>query len=106
MLQNLQQNNSINYSKMQITDQDELKPAQHKVMHSKLVLYVLEYDHLRNPPAKKKRQAILWQVMIGFHHFQRQLQFSLQELTQMNTKFPSHPELASRQAVKCNPVNE
>lgn len=80
--------------------------SSHKEIQSKLILYVIEYGHLRNPPAKKKHQATLWLVVIGFHHFQRLLQFSLQGLTQTNTKLPFPPELASREAVKCNRLNE
>ena len=68
--------------------------SSHKEIQSKLILYVIEYGHLRNPPAKKKHQATLWLVVIGFHHFQRLLQFSLQGLTQTNTKLPCPPELA------------
>lgn len=37
-----------------IPNQDELNPVQNKMMWSKSILYVFEYDHLMNPPAKKK----------------------------------------------------
>ena len=55
------------------------------------------YKHIvklsRNTPAKKKHQAIQWQEVTGFHRFQRQFQFSPQELIQMSTKVPFHLEL-------------
>lgn len=65
-----------------------------------------KFSCLRLKPAKKKRQEALQQVVIGFHHFQRQLLSSLQELTEMSTKSLSHSKLASGEAAKCNSLDE
>lgn len=53
-----------------------------------------------------RRQAIQWQVRIGFHHFQMQFLFSLQELIQTSTILLSLPELASIVAVKFELENQ